>query len=249
MEIRIVDPQFGLDEGVKIIPIEEGLGTFGEVLLVICHAVVEDATPIVEQNAAILAGFLGFLKDFRDPGVVKPKNLIVIGVREFVQDHHGVFHDLGSRDQLPSYRDVDFLGESRVVTIVDKPSLAGMILHRLQAWMILLDPDFKGLELLESSFRNEIDDEEEMILQHLEGPALFRIGIVIDEGRINMDGPAFHFLHHGIEREEGGSKQADEEKREERFHSGLESRSKIRIFCNEFVVIRRFTFESTSVHF
>ena len=49
--------------------------------------------------------------------MIKAQDLIMVCVRQLVQDHRRMLEQLGSREELSGYRDVDFASQSGIMLV------------------------------------------------------------------------------------------------------------------------------------
>lgn len=90
MEGGIVLRELGPDEGVEVIAPEPGLRPLGEVLLRGREGIVPPALPVHVQHLVIGTTLEGRLVCSSDTLLIETQDLVVIGVRELVQDHSGL---------------------------------------------------------------------------------------------------------------------------------------------------------------
>ncbi len=190
---------FRPDEGIKIIPVEKRFGALRKVFFGVAQAVVADGFSGVEQDFFVNLRFLGRIKSRLDFGMVETKELVVVGVGEFVQNHGRVLEHLVSRKEVFRPRNMHFAGESLVVSVVAQPRLAGVVLHRRERWMRPFNPDANCLQFPEPVLRDKNLDALKVIGQHGEGTLAFALEFSGEEGGVDRDRPAFDDLGNRVE--------------------------------------------------
>ena len=196
---RVVFFEFGADKRVEIVPVEKRLRALGKVFTFIGKAVMANGLARVEQDVFVELRTFGGFEGRDDFGVLKPEELIVVGVREFVKDDGRVLQHLGSGKQMSGLGNVDFLFQTHIVAVFPEPSLAGMILHGVQGGMCVLDPDLEGLEFLEPVLRDKDLDALEMVRQQGERAGSLGLMGAVEQGGIDVNGPAFDVALDGVE--------------------------------------------------
>jgi hypothetical protein len=74
-----------------------------------------------------------------------------------------------------------------------------MILHGTEGGMLVLDPDFALLEFRKWLALHEEGDAVEVVRQHAQTPASLFGVLALEESGVDVHGPPFDVLDHGIE--------------------------------------------------
>ena len=207
MKGRIMLLQLGAHERVEIVTVEVGLGTLRKVLLVVGGTVVPHCPTCIQEHPLVALLFHRFPVGVNHRRVIKAEHLIVVGVRQFVENHGGMLDELPSGDQGLCLRNVHLLDEPRVVPVAAQPPDTGMILHRTKGRVLVFDPN---LTLLQSSERIALDEKGnpvEVIREHAQalrtglgmlslqerGVDIFRM-----KGFISFAGESDRFVFQGV---------------------------------------------------
>ena len=99
----------------------------------------------------------------------------MVRVGQFMEHYYRMLQQLISGQKLAGNWNMHFLDESRVVSVAPKPEQARMVLHCFQCRVLVLNPDFELLHLLEPlSAWHKQRNALQMIGQHFPGlPACF----------------------------------------------------------------------------
>ena len=95
---------------------------------------------------------------------------------------------------------MNFFGETRVIATILEPTGTGVVLHCGELGMFVFEPDLHLLHFGELLFGKENADALKVVGEHLEGFAsFFSMLSVFKKGGVNMHGPAFDILLHGLD--------------------------------------------------
>ena len=94
MQRWVVLLEFGSHEWEEVVAIEVSFGAFSEVLLVVAQPVVADGLAGVQQHVFVPLARLRFFKRGDDFRLIKAQELIVVGMRQFMQNHGGMLEHL-----------------------------------------------------------------------------------------------------------------------------------------------------------
>ena len=142
---RIMLLQFRTHEGIKVIHAQIRLGALGKVLLMIVQPLMLHRAAGIEQDLFVDTLFLRRLVCADDVLVFKAEHLIMIRVRQFMQDHVRMLGPHAAINQSPRARDVHVLGQRRIMPIGAQPTHTRMILHRAQPLVVELQANRKLL--------------------------------------------------------------------------------------------------------
>ena len=159
----------------------------------------------VEQHVLVRAGFLRLVVGGDNFRMIEAEDLIVITMRQLVQDHRRMLEHLTAREKLASLRDVNLARQARVMAVGHQPVAARMILHRLELRMVVLDPDLDGLQFPQRLGRHEDSDALEMVGQHGERLRAFLAMLAVNQRRLDVDLPSLDLTHHRVEAHGGRS--------------------------------------------
>ena len=166
--------EFGTDERIKIVHAKVRLGALGEVLHLVCQAVMLHCSAGVEQHFFVGALGLGFFVCIADGLVLEAvlEHLVMIGVRQLVQDHVRVLGPLAAVQQRLGAGDVDVFHETRIMLVRAEPCDARVILHRAKRLVVVIQPDRQLLQRLHLGLGEDIFDPLQVVGQRGENLAL-----------------------------------------------------------------------------
>ena len=166
--------EFGTDERIEIVHAKVRLGALGEILHLVCQAVMLHRAAGVEQHFLVNAFLLGFIVGAKYFLVLKTfvQYLVVIGVRQLVQDHVRVLGPLAAVQQRLGAGDVDVFHETRIMPVRAEPCDARVILHRAKRLVVVVQPDRQLLQRLHLGLGEDIFDPLQVVGQRGENLAL-----------------------------------------------------------------------------
>lgn len=189
-----------LDEGGAVVGgdvvfAEVGLGCFGEVFHLVGHAVggtIGDAEWIFGIAGALgevgeFAGGFGFLKGGEDGGVVIAEDVVVVGMREFVEGEVG--HAAGFLFEVEDVGELDGLGHFDGEAVVFEPVGAGVMAGSGMAVFRGGEVERDLFEVVDDGGGDAVDDVLELVLEEVEGAGCL-FGMFLPEVLMDEDGPA-----------------------------------------------------------
>ena len=94
---------------------------------------------------------------------------------------------------------MDLLRQRRIIALGRQPLLAGVILHRMELGVGMVDPDLQLPQFGELLLGHQDGDPLQMIGQHLERLRPLLLVRTADQLRVGVHGPTFHLQLHGLD--------------------------------------------------
>ncbi len=117
---------------------------------------------------------------------------------EFVQDDVGVLGPLAAVEQRLGAGNVHVLDESGVVPVGAEPCCARVILHGVERFVMVVEPDREFLQILHLGIGENVLDALQVVGQRLEDLFFKFPVLLLEQLGIDLDGPALKFFRNRI---------------------------------------------------
>jgi hypothetical protein len=127
------------------------------------------------------AGFFGFLEGVSDGLVAVAEEVVVVGVREFVEGEVG--HALGFEFEVLDVGELDRLGHFDGLAVGPEPVGAGVVAGSAAAIRRGGEVERDLFEVGDGEGGDAVDDVLELVVEELEGAVTFADEVLVDEDR------------------------------------------------------------------
>ncbi len=191
-DLGIVLDELGAAVRVVVVFVEVGFSRFGEVFHLVRHGVgfaLGNTVGLIVVAGAlgevdVGAGFFGSGEGGEEAGVIIAKDVVVVGVGEFVEGD--VWHAAGLVLELVEVAELDRFGHFDRFAVIEKPLTAGVVAGSVIVISAGGEEEGDFFEIRDEVGGKAIGDGLELLVQQVEGSLKFWSGEVL----VKDDGPA-----------------------------------------------------------